>query len=47
MTELSPDPLEQMDKRVDSIETRQREDANTVNQHIDALNGRIGALTSS
>ncbi len=48
MTELSPDALtgtvQQMDKRLDSIErrldgieTRQREDTNAVNQRIDTL----------
>ena len=48
MTELSPDSLagtvQQMDKRLDSIErrldgieTRQREDANAINQRIDTL----------
>ena len=56
MTDLIPDPLagtvQQMDKRLDSIERRlesieahQREDANAVNQRIDAVNQRIDALT--
>ena len=58
MTELIPDPLtgtvQQMDERLDSIErcldgieARQREDANAVNQRIDTLNGRIDTLTRS
>lgn len=48
MTDLSPDSLsgtvQQMDKRLDSIErrldgieARQRQDANAINQRIDAL----------